>query len=76
MTRLEFLRRNLRAPQTTMAKALGISQTTLSAVERGMRPSNQLLKQIADYFGVTPEELMTPVPEVPEQQARAEEEKK
>ena len=38
--------------QEEVSKALGISQKTLSAIERGYRnPSVELMKKVQEYFG-------------------------
>jgi transcriptional regulator with XRE-family HTH domain len=81
MTRLEFLRRNHPdgLSQTGLATRVGSSQTAISEVERGMRPSPQLLKKLARYFHIPAGEAASlhrdvpaSVAEVPEQQARNE----
>lgn len=44
--------------QQYVAEALGISQKTLSAIERGYRnPSIDLMKKIQDYYKISMTEL-------------------
>jgi transcriptional regulator with XRE-family HTH domain len=51
MTRLEYLRRCRHFTQTDTAKLVGASQTTISAIERGMRPSDPaVLPALARLF--------------------------
>jgi transcriptional regulator with XRE-family HTH domain len=50
MTRLEFLRRSRRVTQQRLAEAVGTSQNTISAAERGARIDPAILRNLAGYF--------------------------
>ncbi|MDI3257679.1 MAG: helix-turn-helix transcriptional regulator [Kyrpidia sp.] len=58
MTKLEFLRRNMGISQRTLAKAIGVSPSILSHIERGRRETYpKLRKALAEYFGLPESEL-------------------
>ena len=45
--------------QSELAKAVGVSEAFISGLIKGYKmPSGGLLKQIADYFGVTVDSLL------------------
>ena len=43
--------------ETKVLRELGISHSTIANWKSGSAPSNRTMKQIADYFGVTVDEL-------------------
>lgn len=65
MNGLESLRRFWKLKQLDVAEATGISQHRISEFERGLRPTPEQLRALAEFFGV-PESLeymlMEPVP--------------
>ena len=57
--KLKELRIKAHLGQAELAKLLGIAQTTYSGYERGYRkPTPEMLKKLADFFGVTVDELL------------------
>lgn len=55
---LPLLRKKKRLSQTSLAKASGVSQAAISAIERGERsPSESTIRMLADALGVTFAEL-------------------
>ena len=61
--RIKTLRKRRGITQQQLAAALGISQCAISAYERNTRkPQILLIKKIADYFGVTVDELIADDP--------------
>lgn len=55
-SKLIFLRGN--SPRSRIARQLGITPQMLGAIERGTRePSLALAKKIADYYGVSIEDI-------------------
>ena len=57
-TRLGEIRRQRGIKQKDLARALGLTQSTLSGVENGhTRPWPRLRQQAANFFGHTEEEL-------------------
>ena len=64
ITRLGELRRQRGLKQKDLARALGLSQSTLSGVENGhTRPWPRLRQQAARFFGLTEEELFPEIRE-------------
>jgi len=60
---LVALRKRKMLTQAQLADKLGIAQSTLASYERGLRePNFEMLRIIADYFGVTTAELISDVP--------------
>lgn len=58
-TRLTELREQRNMSQQDLAKALGISRSSLSMYEVGQRePDHTILKRIAKFFGVTTDYLL------------------
>jgi len=56
--RLYQLRRERGLSQTQVAAAVGITQSAYAMIERGQRyPRKETMKKLADYFGVTVDEL-------------------
>ena len=62
---ISFLRRQKGITQETLAKHFGVTNQTVSKWESGQcYPDIQLLPQIADYFGISVDELMGHTPAV------------
>lgn len=58
MNRMKELREKKGLTQRQLALELGITETYVSAIERGVHiPGFKLGKKIADYFGVTIDEM-------------------
>ena len=56
--RIEHIRKERGILQTDLAKAMGVSRQTISSLENGRyNPSILLAHKIAEYFGMTIEEL-------------------
>jgi len=53
MSIVKKLREEKELTQEELAKKMGVIRQTISAIECGSNPSVDLLKQLADYFGVT-----------------------
>lgn len=71
--KLKEIRESRGISQRQAALALNLSPTVYNRYENGLRePSNALLLVIADYFGVTIDELLGRVP--PEQQTETDDE--
>lgn len=71
--KLKEIRESKGISQRQAALALNLSPTVYNRYENGLRePSNALLLVIADYFGVTVDELLGRTP--PEQQAETDDE--
>lgn len=71
--KLKEIRESKGISQRQAALALNLSPTVYNRYENGLRePSNALLLVIADYFGVTVDELLGRVP--PEQQTKTDDE--
>lgn len=61
---LKRLRKERSIKQYTLAAALGIARSTLCQYESGERtPSDELKLAIADYFGVTVDQLLREAPQ-------------
>lgn len=53
-SKIKDLREKAGMTQTDLAERVGVSKSVISAYEKGIRnPSNKVLEQIADTFGVT-----------------------
>ncbi len=59
----EILCRRVGLTPNAVANELHISSGSVTNWKNGKTPSNRLLKTIADYFGVSTEELMTGIKE-------------
>lgn len=58
-TIIRSLRKSHRLSQTELAKAVHVSQATVTAWENGKAdPSSSALNSLADYFNVTSDELL------------------
>lgn len=62
---LTILRRTRGLSQGELGRALGIRQKTLSAYERGMRPTAANLMKLAAYFHIDEQNAGTLMREVP-----------
>jgi transcriptional regulator with XRE-family HTH domain len=57
--RIAEIREQSKLTQSALARAVGISQSAISAIEAGDRnPSYDMLRQVADALGVTPAYLV------------------
>ena len=57
--RLRELRKSKNLSQEELGKLFNVAQNTISHWERGDRePDNETLKSLANYFGVTTDELL------------------
>jgi len=56
---VKYLRRSAEFDMTQeeLAKALGVSRSTIAHVERGGNISGELMLKIADFFGKDPREI-------------------
>ena len=58
--RIEIIRKERGILQDEMAKAMGVSRQTISSLENGRyNPSIMLAYKIANYFGMTIEDVFT-----------------
>jgi transcriptional regulator with XRE-family HTH domain len=63
--RIRKLRLDRKLGQAQLAALLGIVQSTLSKVERGvLRPTVDMLMRLAQLFGMPPGDWFTPLPPV------------
>ena len=69
---IKALRKRHGVTQQQLAAAIGVRQCAISSYERGTRrPDILLLKRIADYFGVTVDELIADIPTLKRQMLRS-----
>ena len=58
MNNVKKIREKNKITQEVLAKKMGVARQTISAIECGSNPSVDLLKQLAEYFGVTCDEIL------------------
>jgi transcriptional regulator with XRE-family HTH domain len=56
--KLRLLRKRAGLSQAQVADRLGVNQSHVARIEKGLKPSVDLILQIADIFGVTTDQLM------------------
>jgi len=58
MNIVKKLRDKKNITQNELAKEMGVMRQTISAIERGSNPRVELLKRLAEYFGVTTDYIL------------------
>ncbi len=62
MTALREIRQRAGVSQVALAKKLGVTSSTVTQWESGVRnPNIVMVKRIANIFGVTTDELLAPI---------------
>ncbi len=56
--KLRLLRKQDGLSQAQVADRLGVNQSHVARIEKGLKPSVDLILKIADIFGVTTDQLM------------------
>lgn len=56
--KLKKLRKEKKVTQEQLAKIIGVERSSIGKYETGTQPSTDIMKRIADYFGVTVDYLL------------------
>ncbi len=56
--KLKKLRKEKKVTQEQLAQIIGVERSSIGKYETGTQPSTDIIKRIADYFGVTTDYLL------------------